>query len=85
LQSIGCNIVSSWSCNREFDFTEFEDIRKLQFITSGSAVIDNVQLITFEGGGSGAVPEPSTLALVGLGLLGTAVRRRVNTTRPACA
>lgn len=74
LQSIGCLVVTDWSCSREFDFTQAEDIRRLQFITAGTAVIDNVQLTTFPA--VSAVPEPTTVALFGFGLLGVALRRQ---------
>jgi hypothetical protein len=73
-QSVGCAVVTDWSCNRSFNFTEFEEIHRLQFVmTSGSGFIDNVQVFTFA---RGAVPEPATLALMILGLLGIATARR---------
>jgi hypothetical protein len=74
-ESVGCAIPTDWSCNRTFDFAPEDDIRRLQFITSGTAVIDNVQITTF-GDNGGSVPEPATLALAALGLLGAAAGRR---------
>ena len=82
LQSVGCVIVTDWSCNRSFDFTQLQDIHRLQFITSGMAVIDNVQVTTFTtDNGGGTVPEPASIALVFIGLLGVAASRRRSSTK----
>jgi len=75
-QSVGCPIVTSWSCNRSFDFTTLQDIHRLQFITSGVGVLDNVQVTTYAGTGGGELPESGTLALAAAALLGLAATRR---------
>jgi len=74
-QSVGCSIVTDWSCNRSFDFTQFEGIHMLQFITSGTGVIDNVQVTTYLQD-VGSAPEPATVALLALGLAGLRFARR---------
>jgi len=81
LQSVGCSIVTDWSCNRSFDFTMFNDIHRLQFITSGDGLLDNVQVTTYAGTG-GQLPEPDTLLLAAAALLGIAATRRRETSRP---
>jgi hypothetical protein len=76
-QSTGCAAPSGWSCDRSFSFTAESGVRTLRIISSGTAVIDNVRVTTFDNdNGGGRLPEPSTLALAALGVLGIAASRR---------
>jgi hypothetical protein len=76
LQSVGCAIPTDWSCDRVFSFTQADNVRRLQFITSGAAMVDNVEVTTFQGGGEGSLPEPASVTLAALGLLIAFAHRR---------
>lgn len=63
-QSVGCAVPTDWSCDRIFSFAASTNVTTLLFVTSGTSVIDNLRITTFDALPPKGVPEPGSLALV---------------------